>query len=285
MFDQPDLSKASLCWMTVPVCDDLPLTNHTQGVYSRFCEYLQHEGTLLLVANHLRDPANLPTIREDVKGHRQFSLETRSILGYVPDGYLALIDDAATDGRIFLDYGSVLIAFNASQPFTWKPRGGLFSGGGISKQDSEFRIAADNAALAMETAHPDEFPGATPAARLAAFKAAVVAKSGITLASATLPPPPPEKPAAGKPAPPPAEPLTVAKSTYRDRHGHVLEKVFQGPALVDGTAIDYDAWPLIDNPWMHQDWNGPTLRLSDGTTERLYDFKAWTITERPVAGR
>ncbi len=285
MFDQPDTTKASLCWMTVPAFDDKPLTNHTQGVSSRFCEYLQHEGTLLLVANNLRDPAYLPKIREDVKGHRQSSLETRSILGYVPDGYVALIDDAAQDGRIFLDYGSVLIAFHASQPFTWTPRGGLFSGGGISKQDSEFRIAADNAALAMETAHPDEFPAATPGARLAAFKAAIVAKSKITLGSAVLPPPPPEKPAKGQPAAVPAAPLTVAKGTYSDRHGRTLEKVFQGPATIDGKTVDYDTWPLIDNPWMHQDWNGPTLRLSDGTTERIYDFTAWSITERAVKAR
>jgi hypothetical protein len=33
---------------------------------------------------------------------------------------------------------------------------------------------------------------------------------------------------------------------------------------------------------MHQDWNGPTLRLSDGITERIYDFKEWSITERQV---
>ena len=54
------------------------------------------------------------------------------------------------------------------------------------------------------------------------------------------------------------------------------------PAKVDGAAIDYDTWPLLDNPWMHQDWDG-NLRISDGVTERLYDFTAWKITERPVA--
>jgi hypothetical protein len=281
MFDQPDTTKASICWMTVPCFDDKPLTNWTQGVSSGFGEYLQHEGTLLLVANDLKNPKHLPKIREDIKNHQQFSLETRSILGYVPDGYQALIDDAEKDGRIYLDYGSVLIAFTASQPFTWKPRAGMFSGGNPSKEDSEFRIPAENAALAMETAHPDEFPAATPAERLAAFKAVITAKSKIALGSDTLPPPPPpEKPPKGK-APEPEGPRTVAKGTYTDRFGHVLEKSFQGPAKVDGQAIDYDSWPLIDNPWMHQDWDG-NLRVTDGVTERLYDFQAWTVTERPV---
>ena len=280
MFEQPDLSKASICWMTVPCFDDKPLTNWTQGVSSRFGEYLQREGSLLLVANDLRNPQFLPKIRDDVKGHKQFSLETRSIMGYVPDGYLALIDDAAKDGRIFLDYGSVLIAFSASQPFTWTPRGGLFSGGSPCKTDSEFRIAADNAVLAMEAAHPDEFPAATPAARLAAFKAVIVAKTKVTLSSAVLPPPPPpEKPAKGYE---PEGPRTVAKGTYVDRFGHTLEKSFQGPAIIDGKVVDYESWPLIDNPWMHQDWDGTEFRLTDGKTERIYDLKAWTVTERPV---
>ena len=281
MFDQPDTTKASICWMTVPCCDDKPLTNWTQGVNSGFCEYLQHEGTLLLVANDLRNPANLPKIRQDIKGHQQFSLETRSILGYVPDGYQALIDDAATDGRIFLDYGSVLIAFSANRPFTWKPRSGTFSGGSPSKEDSEFRVTGDNAALAMETAHPDEFPGLSPAQRLAAFKAAVVAKSKISLGSDVLQPPPTPAPPSKTQATKPEEPRKVAKATYMDRFGHTLEKTFQGSAKVDGKEIDYESWPLVDNPWIHQDWDG-NMRITDGITERIYDVKNWTITERPV---
>jgi len=279
MFDQPDTSKASLCWMTVPGCDDKPLTNHTQGVSSRFCEYLQREGSLLLVANDLRNAGHLPKIRPEVRGHQQFSLETRSILAFVPDGYLALIDDSATDGRIFLDYGSVLIAFSASQPFTWTPRRGVFSGGSPSKEDSEFRIAADNAALAMEAAPPDEFPAATPAERLAAFKKVIAAKTNVKLGSdERAAPPPTGKPADGQ-AP---GTVTLAKGTYVDRFGHTLEKTFQGPAKIDGKEVEYASWPLIDNPWMHQDWDGTSLRLTDGIKERIYDLKAWTITDRPL---
>lgn len=280
MFDQPDTSKASICWMTVPCCDDNPLTNWTQGVSSGFCEYLQREGTLLMVANDLRNPAFLPKIRADIRGHRQFSLETRSILAYIPDGYLAIIDDASKDGRVFLDYGSVLVSFCASQPFTWKQHGGTFSGNSPSKQDSEFRIAGDNAALAMETASPDEFPGMSPEQRLAAFKAAVVSKSRIALGSEVLTPPAPQPDAKGR-TPKPEAPRTVAKATYTDRQGHVLEKTFQGPAKIDGKEVDYESWPLVDNPWVHQDWDG-NMRVTDGTTERLYDVKNWTITEQPV---
>jgi hypothetical protein len=38
----------------------------------------------------------------------------------------------------------------------------------------------------------------------------------------------------------------------------------------------------VDNPWVHQDWDG-NMRITDGVTERLYDVKAWTVTERPVS--
>jgi hypothetical protein len=60
-----------------------------------------------------------------------------------------------------------------------------------------------------------------------------------------------------------------------------LEKAFQGEALIDGKPVDYASWPLVDNPWIHQDWEG-NLRISDGVTERLYDLTSWTITERKL---
>ena len=38
-----------------------------------------------------------------------------------------MINDAASSGRIFLHYGSVLIAVSGSQPFDWNPGGGIFA--------------------------------------------------------------------------------------------------------------------------------------------------------------
>jgi hypothetical protein len=108
----------------------------------------------------------------------------------------------------------------------------------------------------------------------------VAAKSKVTLGTDELPPPPPPAKPPAKPVPPEG-PRTVAKATYIDRFGHVLEKTFQGPSKIDGADVDYASWPLVDNPWVHQDWDG-NMRVTDGVTERLYDVKAWTITERPV---
>ena len=76
----------------------------------------------------------------------------------------------------------------------------------------------------------------------------------------------------------------MAKGSYVDRFGAKLEKTFQGAATIDGQPVDYARWPLVDNPWIHQDWDGD-MRITDGVTERIYDVKNWTITERKVGGK
>ncbi len=37
----------------------------------------------------------------------------------------------------------------------------------------------------------------------------------------------------------------------RTTTGHLLEMHYDGPHRVDGTTIDYDAWPLYEAPWVH----------------------------------
>lgn len=259
MFDQPDPSKAAICWMTVPCYDDQPLTNHTPGVSSRFAEYLQHRGALLLVANDLTNPEFRPKVRPDIKGHKPFTTDAWYVLVYVPAGYRAVINDSRETGRVFLDYGSVLIAISASQPFDWNPQAKVFAGkGGFHPDDSEFRVFGTQAAVAMETALPSEYPGATPAKRLAAFKAAIVAATKISVE--------------------PVGPTPTAKGIYVDRFGTTLTKTFQGDAVIDGELVDYASWPLVENPWIHQAWEG-NMRISDGVTTRTYDVTNWTITD------
>ena len=42
-------------------------------------------------------------------------------MSFIPGGYLALINDAANTGKIFLAYPSVLIAISCDQTFSWDP--------------------------------------------------------------------------------------------------------------------------------------------------------------------
>jgi len=73
----------------------------------------------------------------------------------------------------------------------------------------------------------------------------------------------------------------VARGTYVDRFGTTLDKTFQGDAVIDGKLVDYASWPLVDNPWVHQEWEGD-MRISDGRTTRIYDVTNWTVTEQPA---
>jgi len=54
--------------------------------------------------------------------------------------------------------------------------------------------------------------------------------------------------------------------------------MFDGDTVINGERIAYETWPLLENPWMRQEWNGDLI-LSDGKTKRHYDLTHWTITE------
>jgi hypothetical protein len=84
-------------------------------------------------------------------------------------------------------------------------------------------------ALALETAPPGEFPGASPAQQLAAFRDRLLAQTRLTF---TL-----------KDAP---------TGQYTDRSGHTLRCVFDGPDAIDGVPVDYAQWPVLECPWLHQ---------------------------------
>jgi hypothetical protein len=89
-------------------------------------------------------------------------------------------------------------------------------------------------ALALETARPADFGNATPAEQLKAFRDRVRASSKIT------------------------------PHTFTDHQGQRIERTF------DGERIACETWPLLENPWMRQEWDG-NLTLEDGATTRVYD--------------
>jgi len=107
-------------------------------------------------------------------------------------------------------------------------------------------------AVAIETALPAEFPGTTPADQLAAFRDRLFVKSKIEFQSG-------EKPV----------------GRYTDRAGHTLECEFAGTDKIDGAPVDYAHWPVLDNPWMHQDFGSRDLVVHAGKEAVTYDFNRW----------
>ena len=227
MWDEPDATKGSHLWLTVPAEDGKKLGLHTHGINSRHVQFAQHRGSLLLIATDLDSSSN----------------KFPYVLGYIPGGWRAMINDSQTTGRIFLDYGSVLIAISATQPFEWNPQSGVLCGS-RRPDDSEFRIRGTNIAVGLETALPGE--------TLAAFCDAVLTKSKIIIAGST--------------------------ASLTDRDGVVIERTFNGDTRINGERIAYETWPLLENPWMRQEFGG-NLTLTDGNTKRLYDVTHWTIIE------
>ena len=47
--------------------------------------------------------------------------------------------------------------------------------------------------------------------------------------------------------------------------------------FVNGQPIDYEAWPLIANPWAEQSVGGRFLTLVYSDEARVYDFREWII--------
>jgi hypothetical protein len=238
MWDEPASNLVSHLWVTVPIDDGQRLGYHTHGINSRHIQFAQQRGSFVAVATGLDAPAN----------------KFPYVLGYIPGGWRAMTNEAAVDGRIFLHYGSVLIAFSASQSFEWDPRSGVRCGA-RNREDSEFRIRGTPVAVGLETAWPAAFPGATPAEQLAAFRAAVRRGSRIALTEAP-----------------------AVTGAYTDRDGVVITRTFNGDTKIAGERVAYETWPLLENPWMRQEWEGH-LTLTDGRTTRLYDVTDWTITE------
>ena len=110
--------------------------------------------------------------------------------------------------------------------------------------------------MAIETARPDEMPGATPEERLAAFRDLIRAKTAIEMELAQA----------------------DATGRYTDRRGIMLERRFRGPGQVGGRPVSFRSRPLVETPWARQPLGG-NLVLTDGKTDRVYDFQNWTITQ------
>ena len=238
MWEQ-DPEKGSHLWVTAP-SEDVPgqMGNHTHGVRSFEQEILGRDSMLFV----FQIPAGT---------------DFPYALCYVPGGHLAFINDSKTSGRIFLHYGSVLIAVSASQPFDWNPKSGIYAPASKPRDgDSEFRVKFPTCAVAVETAQPSEFPGATPAEQLAKFREALLSKSSLKITS--------EKPASAQ---------------YRNRLGDSLECTFDGADKINGTIVDYKSWPVSESPWTSQKVPDGPMVLTDGKSSRTYDFTDWTVTD------
>ncbi len=199
----------------------------------------------------------------------------------VPGGYQAMINDSATSGRVFLHYGTVMIAVASDVLFNWDPNAGIYSPRNAPQPgDSEFRIAVGGVgypqndpnfaanisttnnrfAVAIETALPTEFAGADAAAQLAAFKTTLLATTSVSHTDVTV------------------GTYKITRGRYMNRHGDVIEKesynddrTLRG-GWINGVAVDYANWPKQQNPWMSTTSSGDVLTVTSGTQRAVLNY-------------
>ncbi len=265
-----DRSRYSHLWVAKPIHDDPSSINvsNTHGKESRqFAETVARDA--LLYSFDIAPPADL-TITPT---------PTPYGMGYVPGGYRAVVNEAASTGQIFLHYGSVLIAIRSEIPFGWNPATPItYPSGAPRAGDSEFLIDGDTNttrppatfvsplttnlrfAVAIETARPTDFPGATPADQLAAFRTAILA----------LP----------KPSRPADAPTTAVYTTRRGDRLRLTrsQDVTTYPVTVNDAPVEYALFPRIENPWIYQPANSTTLVLRSPDRRETLDLSGWTRT-------
>ena len=241
MWEEADFTKGSHLWITNPAADDNTVEGnkankiHTHGV-TKFEQELLLRNALLFVFNIPRDFRN------------------PYVLGSIPGRFKASL---TAPNRIFLHFGTVLIAVSSSAPIAWNREAGIRAPATKPRAgDSEFRVMATKAALAIEAALPSEFPGVTSEEQLAAFRDRLLVKSRIEL-----------------------DTLEQPVGRYIDRDGNKLECIFDGEDRVNGGVVDYAHWPTLESPWTTQARADGPLKITGGNRTRSYDLQKWTVDE------
>lgn len=110
--------------------------------------------------------------------------------------------------------------------------------------------------LIVQVAPLDEYKGSDPAASLDLFIQDVLEKTRIDTTHINTKHP---------------------TLSYTSLQGDKLEIAFDQFKKVNGEKLKFDNWPLLGNPWMHQDYRGERLVLQHGGEKRIYDFTRWQV--------
>jgi autotransporter-associated beta strand protein len=241
-------NRWGLAWDSPPG-NDAMITITTPTTYSGTTsgisvweDTLQHEGTVIAVYN-------MPVGGGGSTGNNG-NWANEYIKGDIPNGYLAYIDQSDALGRIFLHYDSILVSIQLTDTF------GNYVG------SPGFQYTCNKQGVIVETAAPSEYPQATAADLLEAFRSDILAKT-IT-----------DKTGINDAAP---------RLIYTNRHGDVLELTFGLAGKINGLTVDYQSWPMLEDPLMYQSQNGHLHHFGTNRvmTSNFYNWTGITNT-RPV---
>lgn len=160
---------------------------------------------------------------------------------------------------IFAHAGSCLLAIYAVKGFETNTKHHISDSHGPMKSICTIQSQGKRNGLIVQTALPEVYSGKTYEEVLELFKDDVLERTGIDTLGIKN-----ENPVL----------------TYKSLSGDVLEIKFNGYKKLNGELIDFENWPLLENPWMHQDYKGSQLILNHGGEKRIYDFDKWVIEDK-----
>jgi hypothetical protein len=68
---------------------------------------------------------------------------------------------------------------------------------------------------------------------------------------------------------------------YTNRHGHVLDLTYGYAGKIDGVSVDYQSWPMLEDPWMFQSQRGH-LHVFGEDRNIVSNYYNWTTTIQPL---
>ncbi|MDP4096219.1 hypothetical protein OIN60_05470 [Paenibacillus sp. P96] len=172
------------------------------------------------------------------------------------NGIKATIEQNAVErnGWIFFHAGKVMLAVRTAKPYNWTCGTESWRYGGLERA-----LRSDGAknGVIVETAPVAGYAGGTALSELERFIEAVLSNTVVDFSGIDG-----------------ANPRIY----YKSLTGAEMEIVYGTSRKINGKAVSYTNWPLLDNPWMHQDYNSSKLVLKHGLETRTYDFLNWTVT-------
>lgn len=160
---------------------------------------------------------------------------------------------------LFMHTGACLLAVKAVNGLEIIPEKRTGDSHGRKIEFQVLRSEGVRNGLIVETASLSDYKAKSPEKALDLFIKKVLAKSSIDASMINSDTP---------------------RLAYTSVSGDLLEIEFNNYKKVNGKDLDQSNWPLLGNPWMHQDVKGSVLKLEHGGETYLYDFENWKIEKK-----
>ncbi len=72
----------------------------------------------------------------------------------------------------------------------------------------------------------------------------------------------------------------TAAVAFVTRAGDTMEFAYGGERILNGHPVDGKGYPLFDGPWIQSVAGSGVIRLTDGSHERILDFRTITMEDR-----